>query len=104
MFDEVRISETDIGLVRVGNQIRLRAWAQTDLEWTGVVSSIAPVAEEERFGRVVRVRTEIAKDEGFFRPQMTGRAKIEGAEMRTWEAFTRMFDRFFRIEVWGWIP
>jgi hypothetical protein len=48
--------ETDIGLVKVGNQIRLRAWAQTDLEWTGVVSSIAPVAEEERFGRVVRVR------------------------------------------------
>ena len=70
----------------------------------GTVVSIAPSAEVEDFGRVVRVKTQFPNEEGFFRPEMTGFAKIDGAEMKTWEAFTRLFVRFFLIEVWGWIP
>lgn len=101
---EVRVPETDIGLVEIGDRVRLRAWALADVEWTGVVRSVSPVAEDENFGRVVRVRTDIPNNGGFFRPEMTGYAKISGGEMRTWEAYTRLFDRFFRIEVWGWIP
>lgn len=101
---EVRVPETDIGLVEIGDRVRLRAWALADVEWTGEVRAVSPVAEDENFGRIVRVRTDIPNTGGFFRPQMTGYAKISGGEMRTWEAFTRLFDRFFRIEVWGWIP
>ena len=49
-------------------------------------------------------KTQFNNENGFFRPGMTGFAKIEGAEMPAWRAFTRLVDRFFRIEVWGWIP
>lgn len=101
---EVRVSETDIGLVTLGDTVRLKAWASTDNEWDGQVTVIAPLAEEEELGKVIRVITQFDNAEGFYRPGMTGFAKIHGAEMATWQAFTRLFDRFFRIEVWGWIP
>ncbi|WP_424969187.1 efflux RND transporter periplasmic adaptor subunit [Dinoroseobacter sp. S76] len=101
---EVSVSETDIGLVQLGDVVRLKAWAIPDEERLGTVVSIAPSAEVEDFGRVVRVKTQFPNEEGFFRPEMTGFAKIDGAEMKTWEAFTRLFVRFFLIEVWGWIP
>lgn len=101
---EVRVSETDIGLVELGDVVRLKAWAVPDEERLGTVVSIAPSAEVEEFGRVVRVKTQFPNEQGFFRPEMTGFAKIEGIEMKTWEAFTRLFVRFFQIEVWGWIP
>jgi hypothetical protein len=35
---------------------------------------------------------------------MTGYAKVDGAEMRVWEAYLRSIRRFFEIEVWSWIP
>lgn len=101
---EVLVSETDIGLVEVNDRVRLKAWAIPDEERIGTVVSIAPSAEAEEFGRVVRVKTQFPNEEGFFRPEMTGFAKIEGAEMKTWEAFSRLIVRFFQIEVWGWIP
>lgn len=101
---EVRVSETDIGLIEVGDRVRLKAWANAEAEIEGTVIAIAPLADTEDFGRTIRVKTEFPNSEGFFRPGMTGFAKISGNRMQTWEAFTRMFDRFFRIEVWGWIP
>lgn len=101
---EVLVSETDIGLVQVNDRVRLKAWAIPDEERIGTVVSIAPSAETEEFGRVVRVKTQFPNEQGFFRPEMTGFAKIEGAEMKTWEAFSRLIVRFFQIEVWGWIP
>lgn len=101
---EVKVSEADIGLVNIGDRVRLKAWSTADAERDGTVVAIAPLAEEEEFGRVVRVKTQFPNENGFFRPGMTGFAKIDGAQMDTWQAFTRLFDRFFRIEVWGWIP
>ena len=101
---EVRVTEADIGLVEVADRVRLKAWAASDVEHIGTVVSIAPVAETEEFGRTIRVKTELENEDGFFRPGMTGFAKIEGSTMPTWRAFTRLVDRFFRIEVWGWIP
>ena len=101
---EVRVPEADIGLVQPGDEVRLKAWASSTVERIGQVISIAPQAEEEEFGRTVRVKTEFDNTNGFFRPGMTGYAKIDGEEMKSWQAFTRLVDRFFRIEVWGWIP
>ncbi|WP_161635661.1 HlyD family secretion protein [Actibacterium mucosum] len=101
---EVSVSETDIGLVKVGDTVRLKAWATSEEERTGQVIALAPLAEDLDLGRVVRVKTQFENTGGFYRPGMTGFAKIDGAEMPAWQAFTRLFDRFFRIEVWGWIP
>ena len=101
---EVRVSETDISLVDPGDQVVLKAWASSAEERVGTVIGIAPLAEDEELGKVVRVKTEFPNPEGFYRPGMTGSAKIDGEEMPVWRAFTRLFDRFFRIEVWSWIP
>jgi len=101
---DVKVSESDIGVIKVGDRVWLKAWANSDRQIEGHVIALAPLAEAEAFGMAVRVKTEFPNTDGFFRPGMTGFAKVEGAEMATWRAYTRMFERFFRIEVWSWIP
>ncbi|WP_076448737.1 HlyD family secretion protein [Roseivivax lentus] len=101
---EIKVPEADVGLVEVGERVRLKFWSLPGEEKIGTVSSFAPVAEDEEFGKIVRVKTSLANENGQFRPGMTGYAKIEGAEMKVWEAYTRLFVRFFLIEFWGWIP
>ncbi|WP_370402686.1 HlyD family secretion protein [Sulfitobacter sp. JB4-11] len=101
---EIQLPETDISLIKIGQLVRLKSWAMPGKEWVGTVASIAPVAERQEFGQVVRVRTRLANDDGSFRPGMTGFAKIEGPEMRVWEAYSRLFVRFVLVEIWGWIP
>jgi len=101
---EVMVPETDISFIRNAHRVRLKAWAFSDRIVTGEVVSVAPAAEQREYGLVVRVKTEVPNVDGFLKSQMSGYAKIEGAEMPVWEAFTRMFVRFFRIEIWSWIP
>lgn len=101
---EIKIPEADVSLVLPNEKVRLKFWALPGEEQIGAVSSVAPVAEDEQFGKIVRVKTTLPNPDGFFRPGMTGYAKIEGQEMRVWEAYTRLFVRFFLIELWGWIP
>ncbi|KUJ80070.1 HlyD family efflux transporter periplasmic adaptor subunit [Ruegeria profundi] len=101
---EIKVPEADVSLIEVGEKVRLKAWAMPDEEREGVVSAIAPVAETEEFGQVVRIKTFMSNENGLFRPGMTGYAKIDGEEMRVWEAYSRLLVRFFLIEIWGWIP
>lgn len=101
---EIKVPEADVGLVEIGERVRLKFWSLPGEEKIGVVSSFAPIAEDEEFGKVVRVKTSLPNEHGMFVPGMTGYAKIEGAEMKVWEAYTRLFVRFFLIEFWGWIP
>lgn len=101
---EIQVPEADVGLVDVDERVRLKFWALPDEEQIGTVSSLAPVADEVEFGKIVRVKTTLPNPDGLFRPGMTGYGKIEGEQMRVWEAYTRLFVRFFLIELWGWIP
>ncbi len=101
---EILVPETDIAQVQVGERVRLKPWGYSDREIIGKITAIAPVAEKVNYGLVVRVKTELPNDGGLLKPQMTGFAKIEGSEMPVWEAYTRLIVRFFRIEVWSWIP
>jgi multidrug resistance efflux pump len=101
---ELEVPESDIAEVRVGSRVRLKAWGASETERLGKVVEIAPVAEPREFGEIVRVTTEVPNEDGFLKSGMTGYGKIEGSEMPVWEAFTRLFVRFFRIEFWSWIP
>ena len=101
---EIQVPEADVSLVATGENVRLKFWALPGEEQPGTVSSIAPIAEQVEYGKIVRIKTSLPNPDGLFRPGMTGYAKIEGAEMRVWEAYTRLFVRFFLIEIWGWIP
>ncbi|UOM32849.1 HlyD family efflux transporter periplasmic adaptor subunit [Acuticoccus sp. I52.16.1] len=101
---QIDMPETDITLISEGDKVRLKSWSNMDREVDGVVTEVAPSAEAREYGTVVRVRATVPNTEGYLRPQMTGYAKVEGAEMRVWEAYLRFLMRFFQVEVWSWIP
>jgi multidrug efflux pump subunit AcrA (membrane-fusion protein) len=101
---EVNIPEADIAAVKVGDKVRLRPWSNDDREIAGRVTEITPTAQPTSYGMVVRVRVAIPSSEDFLRPAMTGYAKIDGPDMRVWEAFLRRIIRIVRVEMWSWIP
>ena len=101
---EIAVPESDIALIDSGDPVRLRVTGHADTEIVGEVQAIAPAAEDEGYGSVVRVAAIFENGTDFLRSGMTGYAKIDGAEMRAWEAYLRSIRRFFQIEVWSWIP
>ena len=101
---EIDMPETDISLIRPGDKVRVKAWGYTDREIPGTVTDVSPAAEERDYGQVVRVKASIPNTDAFLRPGMSGYAKVEGLEMRVWDAYLRFFIRFFTVEVWSWIP
>jgi multidrug efflux pump subunit AcrA (membrane-fusion protein) len=101
---EISLPEADVGLVKIGNDVRLRPWANEDREIAGKVTSIAPAAQSKSYGTIVRVGASIPNPEDSLRPAMTGYAKIDGEDMRVWEAFLRRIIRIVRVEFWSWIP
>jgi multidrug resistance efflux pump len=101
---EIAVPESDIALIGAGDTVRLRVTGHADTEILGEVQTIAPAAEDEGYGSIVRVAAIFENETDFLRSGMTGYAKIDGAEMRAWEAYLRSIRRFFQIEVWSWIP
>ena len=101
---EILVPESDIDQVQLGDRVRLKPWGYSEDEITGKVIEIAPIAEKIDYGLVVRVKTEVPNESGLLKSATTGYGKIEGSEMPVWEAFTRPIVRFFRVEVWSWIP
>jgi multidrug efflux pump subunit AcrA (membrane-fusion protein) len=101
---EISLPEADIAAVKVGDKVRLRPWSNDDREIEGTVSEIAPAAQARPFGMIVRVRASIPNQDAVLRPAMTGYAKIDGEEMRVWQAFLGRIVRFVRVEMWSWIP
>jgi multidrug resistance efflux pump len=101
---EIQVPETEIEVVKPGATTRLRAWSDSARTVSGVVVGIAPVAKEDAYGQFVRVLTEVPNGDGYLKAGMTGYAKIAGPRIPVWDAFTRMIQRFFQVEVWSWIP
>jgi multidrug resistance efflux pump len=102
---EVQIPETDIRDIYVGSRVRAKAWGYERMTWTGKVTLIAHDATSVgALGNVVRVVAEVPNPDGFLRPQMSGYAKVQTAEMPVWVSFTRALVRFLLVEVWSWIP
>jgi RND family efflux transporter MFP subunit len=101
---EIGIPESDIGLIRVGDKVRLRPWSDGGGEIIGGVTEIAPAAQNRQHGQMVRVRASLSNPGDSLRPAMSGYAKIDGENMRVWEAFTRRILRVIRVEIWSWIP
>ncbi len=101
---QIDVPEADIGGVKVGDKVRLRPWSNEDREIGGTVTEIAPAAQARPYGTIVRVRASIPNEEANLRPAMTGYAKIDGDDMRVWEAFLGKIVRIVRVEMWSWIP
>ena len=101
---DIAIPESDIAMIAMGDEVRLKAWGYSDNEIVGTVQAIAPIAEDLGYGKVVRIRARFQNDDDFLRSGMTGYAKVEGTDMRVGEAYLRSIKHFFQIEVWSWIP
>lgn len=101
---EIRVSENDIGEIKVGTKAYAKAWGFPDESFPGVVQEIAPSAERSEYGKVVRVTMAIEHPDGRLLPQMTGYAKISATSYPLLVAFTRPVVRFFTVELWSWLP
>ena len=102
---EIAVSEKEIGDVKVGQPVVLKARAYPELTFTGTVTSIAPAAlKEEQAGkeRIVRVMTETDNREFLLKPEMTGNAKVSCGSRRLIDLLTRRLARYVRVEFWSW--
>ncbi|MCI0747292.1 MAG: HlyD family efflux transporter periplasmic adaptor subunit [Verrucomicrobia subdivision 3 bacterium] len=102
---EIAIAEKEIGDVKAGQKVVLKARAYPNLVFAGTVKSIAPIAtkaEEWRNDRTVIVTTELDNTSGLLKSAMTGRAKISCGEIRMIDLLTRRLARYVRVEFWSW--
>jgi len=105
LLAEIKVPQADIGEVRIGAPVRIKFWSFPDREFEGVVQSIAPTADESKYGSVVRVMTEVNNPDDLLKANLTGQAKIAAGEKKpVFLVFTRMLVRFFQIELWSWLP
>lgn len=100
----IAVPESDSSLVAPGQVVRMRVRGDAGTEVEGTVDRVSPVAEDAGYGRIVNATAIFPNADGKLRSSMTGHAKIEGIEMRVWEAYLRSITRFVQIEVWSWIP
>jgi putative peptide zinc metalloprotease protein len=101
---EIGIPEADISDVKIGAKVRLKLWAYPDIIVEGVVSEIDRNITEDTFGDVIIVTAIIDNQNGLLQSGMTGFGKVDGGSKFVIVAFTRMIVRFFRVELWSWIP
>ncbi len=100
----IAVPEADAGDIKLGAQVHLKLWAYPERVFEGKVDEIEPVAKSLDFGRVVYIRSRIDNPEGILLSGLTGYAKVSGENTLLIFAFTRALARFFRVEVWSWIP
>jgi putative peptide zinc metalloprotease protein len=102
---EIAVPEREIGDVKVGQPVVVKARAFPELPFEGLVTAIAPAAvkEEEGWrGKVFRVTTTIENPDLLLRPEMTGNAKIYCGARRIFDVLTRRLARYVRVEFWSW--
>lgn len=102
---EIHVSEKDIGDVRPGQQVLLKARSYPGRDFDGVVRSIAPVAIDEDGGlrrKIVRVITEFENEDLALKPGMTGHGKISCGSRRVSDLITRRLFSYVRVEFWSW--
>jgi multidrug efflux pump subunit AcrA (membrane-fusion protein) len=101
---EIIVSEKEIGEVRPGQQVVLKARAYPEMNFFGTVKAISPSASDSGGPdrRVFRVRVELDRNNDLLRPEMTGNAKIFSGERSMLQLFTRRVVRYVRVESWAW--
>ena len=101
---EIKVPETTIEEVELGAEVEMRLWSAPNTSIHGTVDRVAPMAEEQEFGRVVRVLVRVPNEDGKLAANLTGHAKISAGELPVWQVFTRIIVRFFEVELWSWLP
>src|SRR5262249_2209128 len=102
---EIAVPEREIGDVKVGQPVIVKARAFPEHPSEGRVTAIAPVAvkdEEAWRGKVFRVTTAVDNPDLRLRSDMTGTAKIYCGQRRLFDVLSRRLARYARVEFWSW--
>jgi multidrug resistance efflux pump len=103
ILTEIPVPEKEVGDVRVGFPVKLKANAFPTKEFDGLVTQISDKADIRDMNvRVVVVRSEINNPDLLLKPEMTGYAKIYCGKRTIGELLTRRMIRFIRTEFWSW--
>jgi putative peptide zinc metalloprotease protein len=101
---QIEVPESDIGFVKVGSPVRLRASAFYDRIFEGKVELIDRNVTSKTFNKVVMVVAVVDNADGELKTGMSGFAKIEAGTLPVWKAFSLALLRFFNVQVWSWLP
>lgn len=123
---EIAAMEDAAAYVEPGQEVHLRFWGLHGALVRGRVTSKSATALEGRKLEIDRVRTdreemaetvgtgddsryiwvtaELAEPPANLVPEMTGKARIVIGDDTFWRALARPVLRFFRVEVWSWLP
>jgi len=101
---EIEVPESEISYLQKSAEIKARAYAFHDHPFEGIVTEIDPKITEKKSGRFIKVITLIDNQDGKLQAGMTGYAKISSQSMPPWRIITLAFLRFFKVEVWSWLP
>jgi multidrug resistance efflux pump len=101
---EISVSEKEIGDVKPGQEVILRARAHPETTFSGKVKAISPrgADSEGPERKVFRVMVEMPDAAGLLKPEMTGNAKILCGQRSIFHLFTRRLARYLRVEFWSW--
>jgi RND family efflux transporter MFP subunit len=101
---ETAVPEDDIGLVKAGQEVWLKANAFPERKFTGRVTRISPQATVEQGERIFIVHAEIANSDQALRTGMVGRAKILTGARSVGYVLLREPARWLRKKLWQWMP
>ncbi|MFO0752035.1 MAG: efflux RND transporter periplasmic adaptor subunit [Thermodesulfovibrionales bacterium] len=104
IFTQIEVPEPDIDYVVNAAGVRSRPLSYYNEEFSGGVTAIDSVVTTKRSGNVVVVAALLDNKDGRLKSGMTGYAKISSQTLPAWEVLSRAVVRFFKVEVWSWIP
>lgn len=102
---QIDIPESQAGYVKEGAEVRLRFLAFPEQEFKGKVTNIFPqIVSDLNKRNFIKVEALVDNKDGLIKSGMTGYAKIVYGKMPLWKAYSLWLIRFFKVEVWSWIP
>lgn len=104
---KILIPESDISIVKLDAEVKIRIVPYSNRYFSGVVSLISQHAEKKEddpYSSFVRIESRILNPDGLLKTGLTGYGKIDGDTMPVCIAFTRAIARFVMIEMWSWLP
>jgi len=104
MIVQIDLPEDDVGAVQTGAKVTARLPAFANEDFDGQVTVIESMVTEVEFSPVIRVTALIQNPDGRLRTGMSGYAKITSEEMPVWKVLSLGIVRFFKVEVWSWLP
>jgi putative peptide zinc metalloprotease protein len=101
---QLEVPEPEIASVHVGAAVRARLPAYFEDNVAGSVTAIESTVTEQDSGPVVRVSVLLDNREGRLKSGMSGFAKIACEVEPLWKVLSPAIVRFFKVEVWSWLP